>query len=145
MVKSFNEWPNTNMKKMKITYRELEQAIKLLQSPDKEINSLGIELLKFYNISVFYNQILKDEKCCRNVFITQNIQRFFNISVLIACVKGQIDDLIVCIGIGMTTVNIICIIVFNKRKSFIKAWLNVLLYMFAIPLMSHSLCLYWQS
>lgn len=54
MVKSFNEWPNTNMKKMKITYREFEQAIKLLQSPDKEINSLGIELLRFYNISVFH-------------------------------------------------------------------------------------------
>lgn len=54
MIRSFNEWPNTNMKKMEITYRELEQGIKLLQSSDKEINQLGIELFRIYDIKVFH-------------------------------------------------------------------------------------------
>lgn len=38
---------------MKITYRELEQGIKLLQSSDKEIQQLGIELFRTCDIQVF--------------------------------------------------------------------------------------------
>lgn len=54
MIKWCNEWSKNNMKKMTITYRELEQGIKLLQSPDKEINQLGIELLKLHDINIFH-------------------------------------------------------------------------------------------
>ena len=39
---------------MKITYKELEQGIKLLQSSDKEINQLAIELFRIYDIKVFH-------------------------------------------------------------------------------------------
>lgn len=71
MVKSFNEWSNTNMKKMKITYRELEPELKkliskpqltinefkklipMLISDDEEVVRLGIELFKTYDYKNF--------------------------------------------------------------------------------------------
>ena len=54
MIRSFTDRSNTNMKKMTITYRELEQGIKLLQSSDREINQLAIELFRIYDVRVFH-------------------------------------------------------------------------------------------
>lgn len=85
MVKSFNEWPNTNMKKMKITYRELEQTIKLLQSPDKEINQLAIELFRIYDVKVFHT-------ICSNALYMLILDKESVIYIYRNMISGQIRD-----------------------------------------------------
>lgn len=37
----------------RISFKELSTGIKLLQSPDEEVQQLGIELLRIYNINAF--------------------------------------------------------------------------------------------
>ena len=85
MIKSFNERPNTNMKKMIITYRELEQGIKLLQSTDKEIQQLGIELLGLYKINIFHTV------CTKGLFVLIFDSKS-RIYVYRNTISGQIGD-----------------------------------------------------
>ena len=73
------------MKKMKITYRELEQGIKLLQSPDKEVNQLGIELLKFNNINAFHT-------VCSNSLFVLILDKQSIIYVYENSIEGRIMD-----------------------------------------------------
>lgn len=73
------------MKKMTITYRELEQGIKLLQSSDKEIQQLGIELLKLYDILVFHT-------VCSNSLFLIILDSGSRIYIYRNMVSGQIKD-----------------------------------------------------